>query len=444
MKTPSLRARLLAGTLIWLVLGLVAGGAALSYAFRRAAESSFDERLEALQVAVVAALEAPRDAPLVTKRTLADPRFEQPYSGWYWQVSGAGEPLRSRSLWDETLAIDASPIPAGGTTIAPFTGPRGDALRVATRTITLPGHRGPVLVAVAGPAGEIADAVARFDRLLLLSLGGLALALALAVVVQVGYGLRPLQRLARDLDDVRAGRSARLATDQPAEIAPLAVAMNDVLDHDARLVERARTHVGNLAHGLKTPLSVLALEASRGVVPDADVVAEQVATMSRLVEHHLSRAAASGARRVLGARCPLAPVVGELRATLLRLHAARALVLDVTLAPDVAFAGEREDLEEMLGNLLDNACKWAASRVMLRAERTEGQLVITVEDDGPGVAVDDAEIALRRGGRLDEATPGSGLGLAIVADLAQLYDGTLALTPGAGGGLCARLTLPAA
>jgi len=444
MKTASLRTRLLAGTMVWLVLGLVAGGAALSYAFRHAAESSFDERLEALQVAVVAALEAPRDAPLVMKSALADPRFEQPYSGWYWQVTGAGEPLRSRSLWDETLAIDASPSSAGATTIEAAAGPRGDAIRVATRAITLPGRAEPVLVAVAGPASEVTHAVTRFDRLLFLSLGGLGLALAIAVVVQVVYGLRPLQRLARDLDDVRAGRSARLATDQPAEIAPLAVAMNDVLDHDARLVERARTHVGNLAHGLKTPLSVLALESSRGVVPDADVVAEQVAAMSRLVEHHLSRAAAAGTRRVLGARCPLAPVVTELRATLLRLHAARGLTLDATAPAQAAFAGEREDLEEMLGNLLDNACKWAASRVALRAEHAGGQLLITVEDDGPGVAADDAEVALRRGGRLDEATPGSGLGLAIVGELARLYDGSLALTPSAAGGLCARLTLPAA
>jgi signal transduction histidine kinase len=300
------------------------------------------------------------------------------------------------------------------------------------------------LIAVAGPAREVADAVARFDRLLVLSLGGLAVALAAAVLLQVTYGLRPLQRLARDLDDVRAGRSARLATDQPAEIGPLAVAMNDVLDHDARLVERARTHAGNLAHGLKTPLSVLALESSHGAVPDASRVAEQVATMSRLVEHHLARAAAAGTRRVLGARCPLAPVVDELRATLLRLHGARDVALDVALAPAATFAGERADLEEMLGNLLDNACKWAASRVTLRAEQTGGLLRIAVEDDGPGVAADDAAIALRRGGRLDEATPGSGLGLAIVGELAELYDGSLALAPGTRGGLSAVLTLPAA
>lgn len=454
MTPRSLKARLVAGTLLWLLLGLALGGVALSHAFRSSVESAFRARLDSLLMAVVAALEAPPGAPPHMVRAVPDPRFDRVYSGWYWQVADAAAPgerpqlLRSRSLWDEVLpavgARDADATHTDTPDAGVVTGPRDQRLRFVSLGLRFPGRDAPLRVTVTGPESEVTNEVARFDRLLLLSLGALGATLAVALLIQVAYGLRPLRALARDLDAVRAGRSRRLATGYPSEIEPLARTMNDVLDHDARMVERARAHVGNLAHGLKTPLSVLALEADAVDPVHGQRIAEQVDAMSRLVEHHLARAAAAGRTQALGARCALAPVVDALRTTLLRIHAARALTIETRVPTDVAVAGERQDVEEMLGNLADNACKWARARVEIAATRVADGIEIAVDDDGPGLDPTEQDVALRRGGRLDDATPGSGLGLAIVSELAALYGGTLRLEPGPLGGLRARLVLPSA
>jgi signal transduction histidine kinase len=310
--------------------------------------------------------------------------------------------------------------------------------------VRYPSLDAPVTVVVAGPAKELQREIDRFDRLLLLALGGLGIGLALVVGVQVGYGLRPLRRLARDLEDVRAGRAARLDVAAPREIETLVGAMNDVLERDADRIERARTHVGNLAHALKTPLSILAAEAARSGPDLGDRIARPIGEMTMLVEHHLTRAAAAGSRRVPGKRTDASDVVQALAGMLKRLHAEKGLEIAVDVAPAAIFAGERQDLEEMLGNLADNACKWAASRVLVAVRRDRESLVVEIDDDGPGLDPEAAAQALGRGVRLDQAEPGTGLGLSISADLAELYGGTLSLERGRWGGLRARLTLPAA
>lgn len=442
MRPGSLRARLVAGTAVWLLAGLALGAVALSLAFRRAVEEAFDERLDSLLVAVTGTLEAPPEGPVRVPQPIADPRFDRAYSGWYWQVNDGPDRIRSRSLWDAVLALDETPQP-GGRRRRVLTGPRSERLRVRTRSLRYPSRAQPVTVAVAGPEGELRQEIRRFDRLLAISLGALGLGLALALAVQVGYGLRPLRRLAAELDAVRDGRVARLGADYPHEIRPLVQAMNDVLDHDAALIARARTHLGNLAHGLKTPLAVLAAETAPSGSDRDRRLAEQVAVMTRLVDHHLTRAAAAGTRRVLGARTDVAPVVHALRETLGRLHAGRGVTITAAVPAGAVFAGEREDLEELLGNVLDNACKWAASRVVLTFEDDGGRLHVVVDDDGPGLTAEEAARALERGARLDGDTPGSGLGLSIAAELAGLYGGSLALSRSGLGGLRVDLALPA-
>lgn len=437
MTGGSIRARLIAGTTIWLIAALAIGGLALSAAFRRSVEAAFDARLQSLLLAVIAALDVPPDGPVRLARDVPHPDFDRVYSGWYWQVADGDTRLLSRSLWDATLP-DAGESTGG----QPLDGPRQEPLRAVSRMLRYPTHVQPISVTVAGPQRELDDEIAGFNRLLLLSLGALALGLIAAVALQVGYGLRPFRRLASELDAVRAGRRARLAAGYPTEIEPLVETMNAVLDQDARRVERARALAGNLAHGLKTPLSVLGVEAARAT-PDGARIAAQVGRMTGLIDHHLARAAAVGAGEAIAIRTPLRPIVAELRAMLLRVHAERRLTIDVEVDDALAFAGERQDLEEMLGNLIDNACKWAANGVSVRARRAGGQLEIAVEDDGPGLPDEQVDAALQRGVRLDRSEPGSGLGLAISADLAGLYAGELSLNRGPLGGLRAVLRLPA-
>ena len=439
MRLRSLRARLVAGTVACVLVGFVMGGAALSLAFRRTVEDAFEKRLDSLLVAVIGTLEVPPAGPVHVSRPIADNVFERPYSGWYWQIDDGAAQVRSRSLWDAVLPIGGQ----GGTVVDErrVRGPRDQMLRLRVRSLRYPSRLHPVVAAVAGPESEVQAEIHRFDRLLMLSLGALALSLGVVLAVQLGYGLQPLRGLAAELAAVRAGRTPRLRGDYPTEVRPLVDAMNDVLDHDAGLIARARTHVGNLAHALKTPLAVLTNEAAR--LPSSGI-APQVAVMNRLVDHHLARAASAGPRRVPGARTDVGAVARAIRDTLLRLYAGRGIAIEVAVPAGTMFAGERQDLEELLGTVLDNACKWAATRVVFDARGVAGRMHLTVEDDGPGLDAEQAEQALTRGARLDDDTPGSGLGLAIATDLAELYGGTLTLARSDLGGLRVHVELPVA
>jgi signal transduction histidine kinase len=423
----SLSIRLIAGALVWLVLMLAVGGWVLASTFRDAVEHEFGHRLDATLRALVGAAEVGPDGTVDLARPLGDLRFEQIYSSWYWQLAEpSGRLVRSRSLWDARL-------PAAASGMSRLAGPKGEALLAASRDIDFPGAAAPVRVTVAGDLAEVDEEVRRFSLLLVVALGLLGLGLAAAIVIQVRFGLRPLRDLAAELEKVRAGEGgARLTGPHPREVAPLADAMNAVLDHDEALIERARTHVGNLAHALKTPLAILKAEAG-----EQGVIGAQVAAMTRLIEYHLARAsAAAGSGRVLGKRVAVAAVAGEIAQALSRIHAAKGLDFAIEIPAEACFRGQREDLEEVLGNLMDNACKWAASRVRVSAA-AEGRLAVTVEDDGPGLSPEQAEAAARRGARLDEGAPGWGLGLSIVADVVGVNGGSLEFARSKLGGLAA-------
>jgi signal transduction histidine kinase len=288
--------------------------------------------------------------------------------------------------------------------------------------------------------------VDRFNGVLATSLAGLGALLALAALAQVSVGLSPLRALQQALLAVREGRTPRLEGRFPAELQALIDDFNGVLDRNAEGVARARTQAGNLAHALKTPLAVLGNAAAQAPHNDlAPLVAEQVQVAQRHIHWHLARARVAASQGLPGQRTPLAPLVDGLLRVMAKLHADRGLDLAATGLPaDAAFAGEAQDLQEMLGNLLDNACRSARHAVRVGARREGAQLHITVDDDGPGIAPDQRDAVLRRGVRLDESTPGSGLGLAIVVELASLYGGALTLATSDRGGLCARLSLPAA
>jgi signal transduction histidine kinase len=310
------------------------------------------------------------------------------------------------------------------------------------------GADGKFLVSVAGDASEIFDETRSFDYYLGGTFVALSIVLVLTTIFQVRFGLAPLKRISESIADIRSGRAERLEGEFPVEIAPLARETNALIDANREIVERARTHVGNLAHAIKTPLSVIVNEASaHGADPFATKVLEQADVMRDQVAHHLERARIAARLTIIGTVTEVAPAIEALRRTMEKIHRGRGIAIAVEADPQAKFRGERQDLEEMAGNLVDNACKWAASQVFIEVlvERKAGagpMLRILVDDDGRGLSAAERAQVSRRGQRLDESKPGSGLGLSIVVDLAALYGGSLSLGSAPIGGLRAELLLP--
>ncbi|MBI2754859.1 MAG: sensor histidine kinase [Betaproteobacteria bacterium] len=455
----SLRIRLLAGTLFWIAGTILVAGWGLGALFRQHVEAQFQAELRTHLDQLTAQLALNDQGRPQLALPLSDPRFGRPYSGYYWQVEDVGQGatpttalLRSRSLWDVALVVPVDTLQAGDIHVHQVVGPQGKPLSLVERSVRIDdgpdGKPHTLRLLAAADADLMAEPVSRFNGALWLALGVLGAGLVLAAVVQVSVGLSPLQALRTALARVRAGETARLTGDFPGEVAALVDEFNTVLAHNAAVVERARTHAGNLAHALKTPLSVLAnaAQAKEPQGPDlARLVREQIAMARRQVDYHLARAQAAATTRVPGARTVLLPVVEGLVRVMQRIHAQRELTIAVQPWPAaLAFRGEAQDLQEMLGNLLDNACKWAAHRVEICAHTDGATLTLTLNDDGPGLDAPQREAVLRRGVRADEQVPGSGLGLAIVDDLARLYGGQVELLDSPLGGLRAVLTLPAA
>jgi signal transduction histidine kinase len=458
MRANSLALRLFLSATAVTVIILLITGVVLSSLYRDGVERSFDRRLDVYLKTLVAEVSAPDDAEKLPQ-VLSEPLFDLPLSGWYWQttkLTGAKPEVKSsRSLWDGGLPhLEDLHVPIGpdGTRKRYVAGPEDQRLRIVERTVDL-GEEGRYLVAVAGDAQEVEDEAQSFDRALAVTFGVLATALLLTTMFQVRFGLAPLKRISASLAAIRGGTAERLEGRFPEEIAPLARETNALIDANREIVERARTHVGNLAHALKTPLSVIVNEAAaRGDDPLAAKVREQAAVMRDQVQHHLERARIAARATVIGTVTEVAPVVTAMARTMEKIHRDRGIAIDIETAPATKFRGEKQDLEEMVGNLVDNACKWAQSRVTIevftgRAESAANHtLRVVVDDDGPGLNPAQRERIQvpRRGNRLDETKPGSGLGLSIVTDLAALYGGALTLGTAPIGGLRAELVLPAA
>jgi signal transduction histidine kinase len=458
MRANSLAVRLFLSATAWTVVILLMTGFVLSSFYRDAVERSFDRRLNVFLRTLVAEVAAPDDSSERTPQALGEPQFDLPLSGWYWQLTrlNAARPevRSSRSLWDSGLPhlADQGVQPRDdGTRRAYVQGPEEQRLRLIERTVDL-GEEGRYLVAVAGDSQEIDDETRSFDRALAMTFAALAAVLVLTTLFQVRFGLAPLKRISDSLAAIRAGTAERLAGRFPVEIEPLARETNALLDANREIVERARTHVGNLAHALKTPLSVMVNEASaRADDPFAAKVREQADIMRDQVARHLERARIAARATVVGTVTEVSPVVTALTRTMEKLHHPRGIAIDLDAPDEVRFRGERQDLEEMVGNLVDNACKWAQSRVSIEVAPERGDAVppkaalrIVVDDDGPGLTPAEREQVTHRGRRLDESKPGSGLGLSIVLELAGLYGGSLTLSTAPIGGLRAELVLPAA
>ena len=437
----SLTARLvLVAALGALPILLIAGGSLL-WLFADRIEKRFDTFLTAYQQQLIAAAEIAGDGSLRLSAEPADPHFDLPFSGWYWQIS-AGDRVLAQSASAGPLQ---SAGPGGLALSSPdgasdLTGPGNAKLRGVAREVRLPGGSQSIKVVVAGPHTEIDQEVYAFGVQLALALGSLGIAFLLATVLQVRYGLLPLGALRGALQEVRKGTARRLAGDYPVEVAPLVEELNEVLEHNEALIKRARVQAGNLAHGLKSPLTVLRQELTEIHDERGDILRDQVAIIGDQVERVLARIRAAGPLSAAAGRTKLAPVLQDLAFSLDIIHRERGIKFEIACPEDVTFPGDAADLAEMLGNLMDNACKWAKGRVRVTA--ASPNLTILIDDDGPGIPQARREAALTRGGRLDETTPGTGLGLDIVREIAELYRGSLRLEDSPLGGLRARLELP--
>jgi signal transduction histidine kinase len=455
MRLNSLALRLIVAATLWSAVALLVAGLILTSLYRQSVERAFDQRLNVYLRTLVGMLAAQNPSSLTDPGNLGEQRFELPYSGWYWQVRrGRNGPvvLASKSLFNDVLDFgratdqhDVEDAAAGA-----MLGPDDQSLRSLDRTIDFgPGHTYEILVT--GNAGDMAAEIAAFSRSTLLTLSVFGIGLVVAITAQTRWALRPLDRVRRGLSDLRTGKEARFSGSYPAEIAPLVKELNALLESNQQIIERARTQVGNLAHALKTPLSVITNEARSGKGPLAEKVTEQAEIMRLQVASYLDRARIAARAKVIGAVTEVEPVVGRLVRAMNRIHDERHLRLVSDVPPQSRFRGEQQDLEEIVGNLVDNACKWARSEVRIAvgyerpsSEEVAGRLIVAIDDDGPGLAPEQRVEATRRGRRLDESKPGSGLGLSIVTDLVALYDGKFSLDRSPAGGLRAALELPAA
>jgi signal transduction histidine kinase len=447
----------------WSLLALAVMGVILTTLFHDAAI----ERLEEIDKTTIGELEArteiAKDGAL-TPPDLADPQTHGIYGGKYWQIAEIGpdgrlSPLaRSRSLWESDLNAPPRGAPAlkklDQQVAYDSTDALGHPVRVIAHVATLPNRAAPLIFMAAIDRQHSDRDVAQTTLLTWIALTVMGAGLLFAVVVQVRVGLKPLFQLEQEIADARKGKVQRLSGDYPKEIAPLAEELNALLDHNREVVERQRSHVGNLAHALKTPIAVMLSEAERRATPAgeaaceplAEVVKRQTEAMRGHVEHHLRRARAAARAQNLGERTPVEPVLDELASLLERVFHDKGVTIDWRAPETLVFRGERQDLQEVAGNILENACIWCRAKVRATAEPMDaaGAFLLVVEDDGPGLPEDRRAEVLKRGARLDESAPGSGLGLSIVDELARAYGGRVELGKAALGGLRVEVRLPAA
>lgn len=460
IEPRSLVGRLVRAALLWAIPLMVLAAFALTWLYRSSTYQIFEGPLAETVTSLINSSETiiPETGPpiIAINQEPVDPRYQRALSGSYWQVySGTSvqnlkSEISSRSLYGSTLDIDSRNIQAlidnpGLDIKTNAIGPDGERLRVVARSVILPQMKRPLIMMAAMDQGPAMRAVQHFAVLSVLFLTTLAMGLIGAVLLQVRTGLRPLFDLRDRVVDVREGRAFEVTGDYPKEIDPLADELNSLIAHNKDIVDRARTHVSNLAHALKTPLAVLKNEANTSSGALADLTTRQTDIMTRQVDHHLSRARAAARAKATAARTDASQSLKDLSRTLTKIYQDKAVSIVEDIPTGLSFRGEKHDFDEMAGNLLDNACKWSASLVSVTARDVgDGKIKISVADDGPGLNAEDHAAALQRGIRLDETTPGTGFGLSIVDDLARAYKGSLELGRSELGGLRVTLVLPAA
>ena len=428
---------------LWISILLLGGGLALDRVLSQAITRNFDDGLNYVLTAMIASAEIGPDGEVLFNRPLADQRFLEPNSGLYYQISAKGhEDWRSRSLWDRALRVlpehDDRSFHAYDSKQFP-----GEDLRIMERTIVLPGSDTRWMFMVAAARAGLDDQITTLRSTLTQSFALLALGLIVLTTLQTLYGLRPLRRVRKEIVRMRAGEKSRVTEPMPSEVLPMVEELNALLAHNERQAEEARTHAGNLAHALKTPLTVIMNAATAQSADLGETVIREATTMRRQVDHHLARARAVGRRGAAQSRAEVWTSLQAVERAVQRLYPEARIDMDGD--KEVAVRVERQDLDEMLGNLIENAAKYGGGSVFATVGRAGTMVEILVEDDGLGIPQEERTRIFDRGVRLDSGKPGTGLGLAIVRDVAEIYGGSVAMEESEDlGGLMVRLRLPAA
>jgi signal transduction histidine kinase len=441
----SLTRRMIVVAAVWIGLLLLGGGYALDRVLSRTIVANFDDQLERVLNGMIGASEIGPEGEVRFTRPPADQRFLEPYSGAYFQISGAGqETFPSRSLWDRRLRVETAhnDVELHKRDSFEF---EGEPLRILERDVILPGSAVRWRFQVAQSRQAIDSQIRELRSTLVRSFAALGLGLLMLAALQAIYGLWPLRRVRREVVAIRSGTQTRIAEDFPREVEPLVDEINELLAHSEAQAEEARRHAGNLAHALKTPLTVIT-NAATAHTPDLnDTVIREAAVMRRQVDHHLARARAIGRRASTQARATVWDSVEAVERAVSTLYG--RVTIDITGDRTAHVRVERQDLDEMLGNLVENAAKYGHGRVFVTVEPpASGMVAIQIEDDGPGIAKTERDELFTRGKRLDTTgKPGTGLGLAIVRDVAEIYGGSVSLNESEDlGGLLATLQLPEA
>lgn len=441
--TGSLSRRMMLIAAGWISILLLLGGIALDRTLTSEVEKNFDEQLDYMLTAMVGSAEIGPDGEVFFNRSLGDQRFLEPNSGLYWQITGEGhEPFPSRSLWDRTLKVRHERF---GSKAHIYDSDQfaGEPLRVMERSIVLPGSKTVWWFTVAASRGELNAQVLRIRSILVWSFAVLGLGLFVLASLQTIYGLMPLRRIRLAIQKMRTTGANRVTDPLPAEVQPLVEELNALLDHSIKQAEEARTHAGNLAHALKTPLTVVTNAATANAEDLSETVVREARVMQRHIDHHLARARAVGRRAIGHARTPVWESAQGVNRAVSRLYPDVRFDLDGNKEAVVSI--ERQDLDEILGNLVENAAKYGGGSVFVTVDAEPGSQLcaICVEDDGMGIPTDAHQRIFDRGARLDTGKPGTGLGLAIVRDVAEIYGGSVSLSESEDlGGLLVKLELP--
>ncbi len=442
-RNGSLTRRMILIAAAWILLLLAGGGLALDRVLASAVTRNFDDQLEYVLQSLLVSAEIGPDGEVIFNREPADQRFLEPYSGLYWQVSAPGrEPFPSRSLWDRQLAYGANHDDRSVHTYDSNQF-RDEKLRVVERDVTLPRSKVRWRFQVAQSRSGLDAQIDVLRRTLVRSFLLLGLGLIVLAALQTFYGLLPLRKLRLEIAKMRGGRINRISGDMPVEVAPLVEELNALVAHNEVQAEEARRHAGNLAHALKTPLTVIMNAATANSDDLSETVVREARTMRRQVDHHLARARAVGRRGSAHSRAEVWPSIESVERAVQRLYP--HVRIDMDGRKDLVAHIERQDLDEIMGNLVENAAKYGGGSVFVTVTAQAGFVEILVEDDGTGIPEEERVRIFDRGARLDTGKPGTGLGLAIVRDVAEIYEGTVALEESEDlGGLLVRLRLPMA
>lgn len=431
---PSLRSRLLIAAAVWLLAIALAAGYLVPQFIKSYLVDQEKQQLYIYMDELTAQTEVDSNGKLIQPRILSNPRFQQPYSGLYWTLKVTDQELRSRSLWDTRIT---------GNEKKGFHGPNNQSLLVISRQFYLPEIDEPVQLSIAANQDHLLHTITKLTHGLWLMLATMVGGILLLIWAQVSWSLWPLKKLQARLKDVREGNATELTGNYPAEIRPVVDDLNALLFHYQELLDRARNHAGNLSHALKTPIAILNNEVANLPESQQQKLSPLLQQLQQHIDYHLGRARMAGAANILAAKTTPSARVDAISMAMDKVYANREVILVNELDSDLAVAVEKRDLDEIIGNVIENGYKWSNSLIRVHlADETPRTLAIIVEDDGPGIPVDNFDSVLKRGVRLDETTPGTGLGLNIASELAHSYRGKLTLGKSALGGLKVTLTLP--